>query len=688
MDLDRRAFVTWSLGGALILALRPPEAVGASEPSLSPWITIAPDGGVSIVSTVSEMGQGARTGQIQILADELDVAWEAITVVMAPDREPYRQNGRLETGGSQSVRTRFHLLRRAGATARAQLTAEAARRWAVPTADCRASLGKVTHPASGRRLAYGELARGAAALPPPTDPPLKDRSAWRYIGKSVKTLRLGDKADGSARYGIDVRLPGMAYATIRQCPAFGGVLTSVDAAPALAVPGVRRVVKLADAVAVVADDTWTAFSGARRLAPKWTVPETRLSSKDLSARLGETLDAPRARTSSAAARDRLRAAFAAAPRKAEATYEVPYLSHSPLEPMNAAARVTADKIEIWAPCQDITSLRDAVGRALDRSPDDVEVTVTLLGGGFGRRLKADYAVQAAQIAQAHGGPVQLVWRREEDMAHDFYRPASRNRYRAVLEPDGLISGYEIVGATTNDTAEGGADPAPYALKGFANTQTEVKTGVPVGAWRSVDASITVFGRESFIDECAHAAGRDPLDYRRALLSRHPRAGRVLEAAAETIGWGHPRPAGQGVGLALFQGWNTLICHAVEVELHQRKLAVRRIVVAGDCGTAVNPDQVKAQWEGGSLMALSAALSEAMTFTDGAADQTNFDTYRLLRMRQAPRVEVLVLESPDSAVGGAGEPPVPGLAAAIANAVFSATGERVRTLPFAAAGFSV
>jgi isoquinoline 1-oxidoreductase beta subunit len=695
MDVDRRGFVTWSLGGALLLALGPAGAAPAGGgPDLSPWIRVAPDGTVTLISTVSEMGQGSRTGQIQLLADELDVPWEAVRVEMAPDRAPYRHDGDLITGGSQSVRTRFHLLRQAGATARAQLVEAAARRWGVPAGECDAALGEVTHRASGRKAAYGVLAAEAAVIAPSADPPLKAPAARRYIGKSVKTLALRDKTDGKARYGVDVRMAGLARATIVQCPTHGGELVSVDEAPALAIAGVRRVVKLPAGVAVVADDTWTAFKGAKALAPQWSTPPARLSSKELTDRLTAALDAPGAELAgprgqdAATLRASLRAAFAAAPARIEATYEVAYLSHSPIEPMNATARVSADRVEIWAPCQNITGLRKAVARALGRNVEEVEVTVTLLGGGFGRRLKSDYAVQAALIAKAHGGPVQLVWRREEDLTHDFYRPASLNRYRAALGPGGLIAGYEVVGATTDDTAFGGAGPSPYALQAFANTQTRVKTGIPVGAWRSVDASITTFGRESFLDECAKAAGKDPLDYRRALLGDNARARRVLDAAAQAIRWGRARRAGVGTGLALFEGWDTLVCHAVEVEVAGPKLRVRRIAVAGDCGTLVNPDQVKAQFEGGSLMALSAALGEAVTFTDGAADQRNFDAYRLLRMRQAPPVEVLLFESPDAVVGGVGEPPVPGLAAALANAVFAASGRRVRKLPLAAAGFSV
>jgi isoquinoline 1-oxidoreductase beta subunit len=653
--------------------------VANSEPAaLSPWISITRDGRVTLTTTVSDMGQGARTGQAQVLADELDVAWDMIEVEMAADRDPFRYAGRLYSGGSHSLRARFHLLREAGATARALLTIAAARRWGVEAGDCAAALGRVSHAASGRSAAYGDLAAEAARLPTPEGAPLKPREAWRYIGHDVRSLGLVDKTRGAARYGLDVRLPGLVRATIQQSPVFGGELADVDPAPALAMPGVLRVVKLPGAVAVVANDTWTAFKGAATLRPKWTVPPERATSAELRTRLAEALADPALAGPIAAG----------TPGLVEATYEVPLLAHATMEPMNATVRVTDDTIEVWAPCQNITELRKAVARALERPVEQVRLTVTQLGGGYGRRLKNDYAVQAALIARAYGGPVQLVWRREEDLAHDFYRPAARHRFQAVPGADGLIGGYALAGAAINDQAGDGAGPAPYAIALIANIQREVQAGVPVGPWRSVDASITGFGRESFIDECAHAAQRDPLDYRRVLLGDNARARRVLDAAAEAIGWTARRAAGVGAGLALFEFADTLVCHAVEVEVSGQVVAVRRLVVACDCGTAINPGQVRAQMEGGSLMALSAALGEAITFTGGAADQANFDTYCLLRLRQAPVVETLILDTPRAKIGGVGEAAVPGLAAALANAGFAASGRRVRTLPFTAAGFTV
>ncbi|HEV2366233.1 MAG TPA: molybdopterin cofactor-binding domain-containing protein [Caulobacteraceae bacterium] len=693
MNVDRRRFVTWSLGGAFLLAIADP-ATGAPEAAavtLNPWIRIDPNGSITLCSTVSDMGQGSRTGQVQILADELEAPWEAIQVVDAPDADPFRVDGEIQTGGSESIRTRFALLRAAGATARAQLIAAAAARWGVAPTTCEAKLGWVAHGATGRRLAYGALAVDAAAQPPPATPPLKDPAQWRYIGKSVGPLGRADRVTGAARYGIDVRVPGMLRATLRQAPVFGATLVSVDEAPALATPGVVKVVRLPAAVAVVGRSTWAAFAGARALSPKWQAPAKTWSSPEIGPALIAAYDGADSvilpDKTGAEAKAKLRAVFAAAARKIEATYEVPYLSHSPLEPMNATAWVTPGSVEVWAPSQSPTELRQKVAAALGRPIDQVTLHLTLLGGGFGRRLESDYAVFAALVAAQADAPVQLLWTREEDMTHDVYRPRAHMTWRAALGPDGLIQGYEIVGAACGDTITDGAEPAPYDLP-WADTQCKIDVGVPIGYWRSVDNYTNTFGRESFIDEAAHAAGMDPLDYRRRLLAGNARARRVLDAAAQKIGWGGPTPAGVGRGLALLDGWDTLVAHAAEVEVAGEKLTVRRIAVAIDPGTVVNPEQVAAQAMGGTTIGVSAALFEAMTVTDGAADHRNFDQYRILRQREAPAVDAIVLQTPGATVGGVGEPPVPGVAPALANAVFAACGKRVRTLPFTQAGFTV
>jgi len=680
-QMDRREFITWSIAGgcALTLAAR---ATATTKP-LSPWITLNADGTVTLVSTSLEMGQGSRTGQAQILADELDVSWEAVGVVLAPEQDPYLIEGALYSGGSETLRTRYDLLRRAGASVRHQLIVAAALSWQVPAASCEAASGFVKHASSGRSMAYGALAERAAAIDPPANPVLKQPEQRRYIGKSVSTIDQADKVVGRACYGIDFRLPGMKFATIRQCPLFGGVLSGVDEEPALALPGVRKVIRLSDAVAVVADTTYQALQAAAALDPRWTVANPVPDSSEISRRLATGIDSADAvispRRGGKEARERLRAAYAAAGRRHEASYDIAYLSHAPLEPMNATARPTASGVEIWAPCQSPTWARDDVTRMTGLKKDSITIHPLLMGGAFGRRLKGDYAGRAAQVALAHAGAVQLLWSREEDLTHDFYRPAMRAVVRAALPEDGLLSGYEFLAATADDFT-GGSAPTPYSLTGYAATLANVKIGVPIGSWRSVDPGMSLFAKESFIDECAHLAGKDPLAYREALLGDNERARRVLRSAASAADWTRAQRAGTGMGIAMLQEWDSIVAHVIEVEVVDTRLRVKRIVVAMDCGTAVNPQQVRAQLEGGSLFGLSAALGEKITLTGGRVVQRNFNDYPLLRIREAPQIDSILLDTLDATVGGVGEPPVPGVAPALANAIFAATGKRLRSLP--------
>ncbi len=686
MGIDRRGFLTWSVGGAFLLAL-PPATARAATGALSPWIAIHPDGRVVLTVTAFEMGQGSRTGQVQLLADELDAAWDSISTVQAPETEPYTLDGALYSGGSDTIKPRFDTLRRAGATARAQLVAAAAKRWGVDPAGCATGDGVVRHAASGRSLTYGALAAEAAAMPGPANPPLKPAAARRYIGKPMPTLDLADKVTGKAAYGIDLRLPGMLFASLHRSPTFGGTLASVDAAPALALPGVVKVVKLKDGVAVVARSTWAAFRGVRALEPVWSEPAVRHDSAAISARLAAGQDSPdamvRPRDTGVAIKDELRAAFAAAPRKVEATFEIPYIAHCPMEPLNATAQWKNGRPTVWAPCQSPTFAREDVTAITGLKQGEYDFVPQLIGGGFGRRLKGDYMGYAIEVARGFDVPVQLVWTREEDFTHDFYRPAMRATFRAPLEADGTLKGYEVVAATTDDVT-GGSAPRPYAMPRFAMSLSNVPAGVPVGAWRAVDPGMMLFAKESFLDECALAAGADPLAWREAHLAGNARALRVLRAATEALGWKTPAKPGHGRGVALLHEWDTLVAHAVEVSVTGKALKVERIAVAADIGTMVNPDQVRAQFEGGTLMGLSAALGEEITVTGGRADQSNFDSYRVIRMNQAPPIEVILFESPGEAVGGVGEPPVPGVAPALANAVFAATGKRLRTLPFSLA----
>ena len=687
--MDRREFVSFLVGGGFALALAP-RALAATRP-ISPWIAIAPDGRVTLTTTALEMGQGSRTGQAQVLACEMDAAWESVSTVFAPETDPFLVDGELFSGGSDTLKSRFDVLRRAGATVRAQLKIAAANRWRVDPATVITDQGRVMHRASGRSLSYGQLAAEAAAIPTPKDPPLKAVPERTYVGKSLSTLDQLDKVTGAAHYGIDLRLPGMLFATLRQAPTTGGTLASVDEAPALKVRGVKRVVVLKDAVAVVADTTWAAFKGAKALDPKWA-PATGLDTAGIHAALAASLDSKDAivspRSGGEAIRTGLRAAYAAAERKHEATYEIAYLAHATLEPMNATARADATHAEVWAPAQSPNWLRNDTAAMSGLTKENITVHTLLMGGGFGRRGRCDFGGRAVQVAQAVGAPVQVVWTREEDMTHDFYRPAMRMQLRAPLGADGLIASYEVIAATTDDLT-GGSGPRPYnRLSPSAATLTNVKAGVRIGAWRAVDPGMAMFARESFIDECAHVAGADPLAYRDALLGDNARARRVLQAAAQAIGWNSPRAPGVGRGLALLDSWDTLVAHVIEVKVEGQKLRVSRVVVALDCGTAVNPQQVRAQCEGGALMGLSAALGEEITVTGGRTDQANFDTYPVLRMNHAPAVQAIILDTPGAPVGGVGEPPVPGVAPALANAIFAATGRRIRELPIRKAGFEI
>lgn len=704
-ELTRRIILIGgtAAAGGLALGIAGLKMEGRPTPASGPdainaWVALAPDGTVTIRVNASEMGQGAQTGLAQIVADEMDAEWASVRVEMAPVTDAYMvKDGGYYTGGSSSIRPQFPMFAKAGATARAMLIAAAAKRWNVPATACMAKNGIVYHTAGGRSLSYGALAGDAAAVPVRDDVPLKPKSARTLIGKSVPRLDIPAKVDGSAIYGIDVTIDGMLVATMAQCPVFGGTLASVDEAPALAIKGVEQVVKLETAVAVVARNFWAAKRGLDALVPQWTLPKNVVADDeamfaDLRRRIGgdgAAIVAPRS-VDKKALRTRVDAALASAPHVLEAEYSAPLLAHAAMEPMNATAHVTASGCELWAPMQDQGDMRTAVAKALGIPEADVTLRTTLLGGGFGRRLKTDYGVFAARVAKAVGRPVKLIWTREEDITHDFYRPACAARLRAALDAGGMITAIDASSASTNDRIFGGMVRTDYAIADIAVTCNEVASAIPRGAWRSVDASIDIFFLESLIDEAAHAYGIDPLVYRRRLLKNHPRGQRVLEAAAEMANWGHP-PAGRYQGLAYFgtPAWDTAVCEIVELSIdREKRITLHRVFCAIDPGTAVNPGAVTAQAQGAIAMGLSAALGEAITVKDGRVEQTNFDRYRILRMKAAPAIEVRVLESEGAPIGGVGEPPVPPAAPALANAIFAATGTRIRSLPTSRQGFSI
>jgi isoquinoline 1-oxidoreductase subunit beta len=664
------------------------------EEALRQWILLRPDGLVTIRVNCVDMGQGAQTGLAQIVADEMDADWNTIRIEMAPVTRTFMsKDGSYYTGGSQSIRTQFDLFSRAGATARAMLIAAAAKKWRLPVTSLRANGGEVIHGASGRRIGYGALAGAAARLPVPADVALKPAGARVLIGKPVAPLGLAEKVTGKAIYGIDVRLPGMLTATLAQCPYFEGRLAAVDEAPALAVRGVLEVVKFPHAVVVVAADFWSAKKGLNALEPQWTKPQGYVASDAaLFAELQRNLGAP---DSFVAALDkdteaavvRVETKLKTTRKFMQADYQVPLLSHSSIEPMNAVAQVSADRCTLWAPMQAQADMLDALSRELGLPKKAISLNTTKLGGGFGRRLQVDYGVLAAKVAKAVGRPVRLLWTREEDMTHDYYRPAAIGRVRAALDDDLSVQAIDYTGATVNDVASGGF-ARNYPFPDAVIRLKRVDLPVTVGSWRSVDPSVTAFFIESFVDEIAQANGLDPLAYRQRLLKGDPRGLRTLNAVAQMANWGHA-PTNHHQGIAFFGSsyWGTAVAEIVELSVDANKrIKLHKAYCAIDPGTAINPRLITAQVEGGMLFGLSAALSEAITLKDGATEQRNFDSYTPLRFPDAPPIEVMVLESAGAEVGGIGEPPVPPAAPALVNAIFAATGQRIRKLPLSASGF--
>ncbi len=708
MTVSRRQFLQTgaaAAGGLVIGFHLPAPGRGAraatAEAAINAWLRIAPDDTVTILVAHSEMGQGVYTSLPMIVAEELEADWKKVRAEMAPADPEYRNRmfGVQATGGSTSVRSSFDHLRQAGATAREMLRQAAAERWGVPVAECHASGGRIVHGPKGWQATYGELAEAAARLEPPAEVALKKPAQWTLIGKPTPRLDTPLKVDGSAVFGVDVKLDGLLVGTVMACPVFGGRLRSVDEAPALAVKGVRAVVPLDDAVVVVADGYWPALKGLRALAPVWDEgANAAMSSASIRAGFMAALDGPAA-VAATAGDD---AALAGAAKQVEAVYEVPFLAHATMEPMNATARVAADGVEIWAPTQGQGPIQFAVGAALGVEPVQVKVHTTFLGGGFGRRFETDFVLQTVLAAKAVGAPVKLIWSREEDIRHDFYRPAAVARLRGGLDAAGRPVAWQarlvcpsIMTRALPDYVKDGIDPSsvegaveiPYRI---ANRRTEyamTHTGVPVGFWRSVGNSQNAFFVESFLDEIAHAAGADPLDFRLRLLDEAPRHRAVLEAAAEAAGWGGPLAAGRFRGLALHESFGSIVAEAVEISVGEGKaLRVHKVACAVDCGVVVNPDTVVAQMESGIVYGLTAALFGEITLRDGRVEQGNFDGYEMLRLAQMPEIAVRIVES-GAALGGIGEPSTPPIAPAVANAIFAATGERVRSLPFARHGFT-
>lgn len=707
-NLTRRILVKAGIaaGGGLAIGFALPglaRFVQAGEAGLfvpNAWVRITPDDVVTLVLAKSEMGQGVYTSMPMLLAEELEVDLEKVRIENAPPGREY-VDGLLEmqaTGGSTSVRSSWKPLREAGAAARMMLIAAAAKRWNVKPGECRAERGAVRHLASRRRLTYGQLAAEAAKLPLPTRPELKDPARFRYLGRPVHRLDTPAKTDGSAVFGIDVKLPGLLTATLLRCPVFGGRLASFDPAPAKAIRGVRQVFATDDGIAVVADDFWAANKGRQALAPKWEAgPLATLDSEGVEKQFAQAAAAPQA---AVARKEReADAALKRATTRVEAEYHVPFAAHATMEPMNCTVDLGPERCEVWIGTQSVALVQATAAKITGLPPEAVTVHLTYLGGGFGRRFEMDVVAQAVRIARQVKAPVKLVWTREDDMQHDVYRPASLHRLAAGLDGRRRPSAWKhrIVspsifrrvmpqnldqnGTLDSSSVEGAAN-LPYAIPALLVDYALCEPGVPVGFWRSVGHSQNGFVTECFIDELAQAAGKDPVRFRLDLLQRHPRHRGVLELAAAKAGWGPALPAGQGRGVAVMESFGSYVAEVVEVAIGpDRSITVKRVVCAIDCGSVVNPDTIRAQMESAVVFALTAALKGPVVIQAGRVRQSNFHDYPLLRLDEMPRVEVHILASRE-APGGVGEPGVPPLAPALANAVWAATGQRIRRLPMA------
>lgn len=713
---NRRDFLKTLAAGGMLVAIGPLPAADAPAPAPQApgWVRIAPDGGVTILSNTSELGQGTGTAIAQMLADEMDLDWKTIRIEMAPVEKQFINAGWGEyaTYGSGGVARQLPQLRKAGAQARAMLVGAAAAVWNVAAAECDTQLGAVVHKSSGRQLPYAKLVQQAATQPVPADPPLMPKERWRHMGKDVARLDLPAKTDGSAVYGIDVKVPGMLYAAIRQCPQFGGKLARVDPQPALVKRGVTKVVRLPDAVAVVADSYWRAQQALNLLAPEWDLSA---ASKHSSApyrdmlheavlQEGELVVPRNAKAEDISEAHRTGAAKAAS--WLERTYSVPLLAHATMEPMNGTASVKDGKAELWLPTQAQDTARTYVGKALGIEREAVTVHTTLCGGGFGRRIEADFAVQAALIAKEAGAPVKLLWSREEDMRHGYHRPAAVIRMRAGLDAGGAVVavrmdsacdslfGYSRFGADKeyakpfDHSAVGVLPTRYYGLPGFVQHTHTIDAGVPLGYWRSVAASQNNFATECFVDELALHAKADPFDYRRSLVKPGSRDRMVLDQLEASSGWRGDLLPGRHRGMAFSWANGTYIGHVVELSVDAAsRVKLHRVTTVIDCGIAVNPRNVRGQMEGGIVFALTAAFYGEITVKDGAVEQSNFTDYKLLSLAETPQIKVVIADS-NEAPGGVGEEAVGPLAPALANALFAATGKRFTDLPLIKAGLQL
>jgi isoquinoline 1-oxidoreductase beta subunit len=691
-----------------LAAEQKPIAKGASEatPEVNAWVVVKPDDSIVIRIARSEMGQGTLTGLAQLVAEELNADWSKVTTeYVSPGQNLARKRvwGSFSTGGSRGIRESHEYVRKGGAIARTMLVQAAADGWKVPASECVAVASVITHQPSGRTISYGKVADAAARLTPPTEVALKDAKDWNLAGKRLARLDTVDKTTGAQIYGMDIKLPGMLNAAIKDCPVFGGTVKSFDAAAAEKRPGVKKIFKLGDtAIVVVADTWWRAKSALEAVTIEWDKgPNAKLSSKDIAATLKAALDAPEAVVGNS--NGDARAAIASSKRKVEAVYSFPWLNHATMETMNATAIWTPERCEVWTPTQNGEAALAATAEAAGLPAAKCDVYKMHLGGGFGRRgATHDWVTQTVKIAREFPGtPIKLIWSREEDMLHGRYHPLTQCKLTAGLDDKGnvtalhmRIAGQSIL-ASLGSTLKDGKDPVvfqglnapgPEASIGYSFPHLLVDHAmrnppVPAGFWRGVNLNQNTIYLECFMDELAHATKQDPLAFRRKLMADHPKHLAVLNAVAEKAGWGKPAPKGVYRGLAQTMGFGSYVAACAEVSVDRKtgKVKILRIVAATDPGYAVNPQQIEAQVEGSFVYGLSAALYGECTLKDGQMEQSNFDTYQVMKLDEMPKVESIIMPS-GGFWGGVGEPTIAVAAPAVLNAIFAATGKRVRDLP--------
>jgi isoquinoline 1-oxidoreductase beta subunit len=711
MKMNRRSFIISSAAatGGLALGFNipfGPSVVRAADgsPEINAWVVIRPDDTVVIRIARTEMGQGSLTGLAQLVAEELDCNWSKVTTEYpTPGQNAARKRvwGDFGTGGSRGIRASHEYVRKGGAAARIMLVQAAADQWKVPAAECSAANGVITHKSSGKTVTYGKVAEAAAKVTPPTDVPLKDPKDWKIIGKPLKRLDTADKLTGKQIYSVDLKIPGMLNAAIKDCPVFGGKVKTFDAAKAQGMPGVKKVVRVGEsAIAVVADTWWHAKTALDAINIEWDGGDNaKVSSETIAEQLKAGLDADQAFVHNQAGD--VKAALAGAAKKVEAVYAYPFQNHATMEPMNAVARYTAERCEVWCPTQNGEAALAATSEASGLPIAKCDVYKQLCGGGFGRRGQTDSVRQAVAIAkEMPGTPVKLLWTREEDMLHGAYHPVMQAKLTGGLDAQGnltglaiRLSGQSILSALRPEALDKGKDPAtfqgfwPAGEHSFEYTIPNVtidhamrNTHVPPGFWRGVNVNQNAIFLECFMDELAQAAGKDALEFRRAIMSKNPKSLAVLNAVADKGGWGKKLPAGHHLGLAHFRAFGSYVAACAEVSVKDgNKVKVHKIVGATDSGYAVNPAQIERQVAGSFVYGLSALFMQECTVKDGAMQQTNFHDYNSMRIAQMPKVESIIMPS-GGFWGGVGEPTICVAAPAVLNAFFNATGKRIRSFP--------